>query len=181
MAITNNRKQGPENIDFSTILAPAAGIDFSDKFFQASGIGRTRIKNSIGIAAGLIARAKIKQTDLPSYDAVMSGKSSDAERQETAWEAAAEDAVANALDRVQWNYDVNSVSLVSDQSDDVQTFPNFKSFLEKLVEIAQTAYDNALPIDEEFATQQAEAIDTPELVRAALNDFEPNLIQLGWV
>lgn len=33
-----------ENIDYSTYLKKAEGIDFSDDYFQASGVGRSRIK-----------------------------------------------------------------------------------------------------------------------------------------
>jgi len=38
---------------FLDVLAPAKGIDFADEFFQASGIGRTRIKNAIADKIGL--------------------------------------------------------------------------------------------------------------------------------
>lgn len=47
--------------DFEAVLHHAAHIDFSDSFFQASGLGRTRIRNSIGLASGLVKESDVKE------------------------------------------------------------------------------------------------------------------------
>lgn len=52
---------------FESVLAKVSEIDFSDQFFQASGKGRTRIKNSIAFKAGLIEKEKLPQDDLLDY------------------------------------------------------------------------------------------------------------------
>jgi len=179
--ILNQSEVPPDQIDFTAILKPAAHIDFSDKFFQASGIGRSRIKNSIGLAADLIDMKRIKKNDITSYTSVIEGKSTAADKQPTAWETAAEEAVANFMDKVQWNYDSNSVSIVSDESDHVDTLYTYKSFFAKLSQVAFDAFTAALPDDPDFAGDQAENLDTEDLVNSVLVSYEPNLKQLGWI
>jgi DNA phosphorothioation-associated DGQHR protein 1 len=51
--------------DFGAILHHGSHIDFSEDFFQASGLGRTRIRNAIGLASGLIHRSEVK--DIAQY------------------------------------------------------------------------------------------------------------------
>ena len=48
---------------FSAKLRKAAHVDFSNSFFQASGTGRGRIRNVIGICAGIIELGAIKTSD----------------------------------------------------------------------------------------------------------------------
>ncbi len=53
---------------FAAVLKPAITIDFTDDFFQASGVGRTRIKNCILIMAGLLKVEDIAEgQDAESY------------------------------------------------------------------------------------------------------------------
>jgi hypothetical protein len=46
---------------FANAFVAAQAIDFSDNFFQASGIGRSRIRGVIGVAIGLIQPAEVSQ------------------------------------------------------------------------------------------------------------------------
>jgi DNA phosphorothioation-associated DGQHR protein 1 len=52
---------------FSDRLGTAAGIDFSDSFFQASGGGRTRIKNTLALKMGLVTINDVPQRDRQDY------------------------------------------------------------------------------------------------------------------
>lgn len=53
--------------DFGNILSKATHVDFADDFFQASGVGRTRIKNTIGVGAGIIKMEDLKAEDSKDY------------------------------------------------------------------------------------------------------------------
>jgi DNA phosphorothioation-associated DGQHR protein 1 len=48
-------------------LAPCGSIDFAEDFFQASGTGRQRIRNSLMLKLGLKTLAEMNETDRPSY------------------------------------------------------------------------------------------------------------------
>ncbi|WP_373047033.1 DGQHR domain-containing protein [Vulgatibacter sp.] len=48
-------------------LAPAAGVDLSDDFFQASGKGRVRIRNTLALRLGLLALKDLPQADRANY------------------------------------------------------------------------------------------------------------------
>jgi len=56
---------------FREKLAPASGVNFRDDFFQASGKGRVRIKNTLLLAMGLIGEDKLSDADLASYKRVV--------------------------------------------------------------------------------------------------------------
>jgi hypothetical protein len=49
--------------DYGTVLSSASHVDFSDPLFQASGKGRTRIKNTLLFCAGIL-----DENDLPTAD-----------------------------------------------------------------------------------------------------------------
>jgi DNA phosphorothioation-associated DGQHR protein 1 len=55
------RKIGTENTYDATVqlISPAKTIDFSDNFFHASGAGRVRIRNVVGIASSLILEEQL--------------------------------------------------------------------------------------------------------------------------
>jgi DNA phosphorothioation-associated DGQHR protein 1 len=52
---------------FNKYLVSASNIDFSNTFFQASGIGKSRIRNIIELKIGLIDSAAIPPNDLEEY------------------------------------------------------------------------------------------------------------------
>lgn len=53
---------------FERCLSNASSIDFSDPFFQASGLGRTNVKNSIELAIGLKERGDVNPDKMNDYD-----------------------------------------------------------------------------------------------------------------
>lgn len=60
---------GMSEIDYSKYLTPSSNIDFSDPFFQASGKGKVRIKNSIAACNNLIDinKSRITTEERDSY------------------------------------------------------------------------------------------------------------------
>ncbi|MBK7040303.1 MAG: hypothetical protein IPH46_07495 [Bacteroidetes bacterium] len=99
------------SINFKQILEPAGHVDFSDKFFQASGIGRSRIKNSVLISLNYISIDKIKPRDIPYYENVLSGVETDKQIEKMEWEESAEDSLINVLEQSEWNYEDKTVGL----------------------------------------------------------------------
>ena len=181
MILKANNEENPENIDFKKYITPSVNIDFSDKYFQASGIGRSRIKNIIGLAAGLVEKTKLKKRDIPFFDDILSGKNTNTQKEKWMWEEDAENAIINALEKVEWNYGSKTVSMYLDYDYDKQvTFDKFDKFFNKLVEIAEIAFVSSLPSDNEFAEEQREKFDAEDLVNSYLTEYEENLKKLGW-
>ena len=181
MILKSNQNVQPENIDFKKYIIPSVNIDFSDKFFQASGIGRSRIKNIIGLAAGLVEQAKLKKRDIPFFDDILLGRNTNTEKEKWMWEEDAENAVINALEKAEWNYGSKTVSLYLDYDyDKPVTFDKFDKFFNKLVEISEIAFVTSLPSDNEFAEEQREKFDAEDLVNSHLTEYEENLKKLGW-
>ena len=52
---------------FVEIVRPASGIAFEDSFFETSGKGRTRIKNTLAVAMGLTAFEALPDSDREQY------------------------------------------------------------------------------------------------------------------
>ena len=182
MILVKEKSTAPDLIDFGTFLIKASPVDFSDKFFQASGIGRSRIKNTIAIAAELVSVNKIKKTDLPFYNNLISGGTTEAQAEKWLWDENAESAVNNVLEKTNWNYDNGTVTIsIDDDYENMETFSSFDDFFSKLIVIAETEFVSSLPSDNEFADQQREIFDEEELVRSCLVDYEANLKQLGWI
>lgn len=57
---------------FSKLITKTNHINFADNFFQASGTGRGRIKNSLGICLGIIKKSGLKVTekDLSEFERI---------------------------------------------------------------------------------------------------------------
>lgn len=182
LILKSNASSNPEDIDFTSYLINIGNVDFSDKFFQASGIGRSRIKNTIGLATGIIEKGKLKKRDIPFYENVLSGKNTDIEKEKWIWEEEAENAVINTLEKAEWNYGNNTVGLILDSDYEKSTIINdYSGLVHKLVEIAELAFITSLPNDNEFAEEQKERFDVKDLVNSHLAEYEENLIKLGWV
>jgi DNA phosphorothioation-associated DGQHR protein 1 len=172
----------PDKINFDNYLRQVTHIDFSDKFYQASGIGRSRIKNTIGLATGLISKQKIKKNDVSFYDEILSGKATNIESDKWVWDEEAENAVIYALEKAEWNYDSQTISLyLADDYEKTTQFNSYQSFFDKLVEIAETAFSLYLPSDHEFAEEQLEKFDSGNLVESHLSEYEENLKKLSWI
>lgn len=171
----------PNEIDFRKYIEKAKGINFGDKFYQASGIGRSRIKNTIGLQSGIINKEKIKKNDIPFYEALIIGQDTNTLKEKLFWEEEAENAILNSLENLNWNYDDNSVSLFEGYDyDEVVKLNTFEEFYNKLILIAEMAFVSSLPSDNEFAEEQREKFKVEELVSSCLIDYEDNLKKIGW-
>lgn len=180
--LTKENSDNPQLIDFKKYLIPASNIDFSDRFFQASGIGRSRIRKIIGVASDLISKTKIKKNDLGTYETILNGVVTNTPKEKMMWEEDAETAVINALESAQWNYDNKTVSLYSNHDyDTIETISTYESFLSKLELIADIAFVTSLPSDSEFAGLQRENFDIEDLVLSCLIEYETNLKKLNWI
>ena len=64
---------GAKKNAFLDVLKPVAAVDFSDSFFQASGTGRTRIRNVLllGISVRDIESLKVNEADLRDYQRLL--------------------------------------------------------------------------------------------------------------
>jgi DNA phosphorothioation-associated DGQHR protein 1 len=173
----------PDKIDFKKYLELSRNINFGDKFYQASGIGRSRIKNTICIQAELISKGKIKKADLPFYETIIEGIDSNTLKEKWYWEEEAENAVINAIENLIWNYDSKSVSLIDNGYEIEKTIviKSYEELLSKLELIAETVFVDSLPSDQEFADEQREKFDFEELISSLLVDSEENLQKLEWI
>ena len=70
-AAIESRKLGVDY--FSDIVAPAREIDFADSFFETSGKGRTRIKNTLAVAMNLTTLAGLPEGDRERYAKIVGG------------------------------------------------------------------------------------------------------------
>jgi len=182
MILVRVEAEEPNAIDFNKYLLPASKIDFSDKFFQASGIGRSRIRNSIALAANLVPKEKIKKDNLPFYEDVLKGNNTHTAKEQSVWEENAENKLINILEKAQWNYDNNTVSLYEEEDyENAKIYSTYLDFIKRLIELSESAYAEVLPSDVEFADQQKENFDAEDLVLSSLNNYEPNLKKLGWI
>ena len=183
LILINEDTSTPQDINFRKYIESASGIDFSDKFFQASGIGRSRIKNILGILTGLINKEKIKKRDQPFYSRLLEGVNTEIEKDRWLWEDEAENAVLNTLEKAEWNYESKSVTLFSVDGYDFEKIVRintYDKFLSKLVEIADTAFHTYLTTDPEIADEEREKFDAEELVQNCLIDYAEDLKKLGW-
>ncbi|SKA13776.1 DNA phosphorothioation-associated DGQHR protein 1 [Chitinophaga eiseniae] len=172
----------PDKIGFNSYILKIQNIDFSDTFFQASGIGRSRIRNIIGLSMGLIAKDKIKKSDIPFYEKILAGKNTNTEKEKWIWEEEAENAVINTLDKIEWNYGSKNITLYPNYDyDKPLIIDSYDKLYSKLIEIAESAFSDYLPNDNEFAEEQREKFDVDDLVESHLTDYDENLRILGWV
>jgi NAD-dependent oxidoreductase involved in siderophore biosynthesis len=63
---------------FKKALAPAAGIDFNDRFFHASGAGKTRIRNTLCVALSLRELDDLSDKDRAEYIRILKAINGDA-------------------------------------------------------------------------------------------------------
>jgi DNA phosphorothioation-associated DGQHR protein 1 len=179
--LKENKNGNYEQTDFRGYLSKASNIDFTDKFFQSSGIGRGRIKNSINVMIGLLDKSKIKKKDLPSYELIFKHQKTETEKEKWLWEEEAENKIMSLLENSTWSADSKTVSLYLDyEYENLTTFSDFDSFWNKLIEIAEITFSDYLPSDNEFAEEQKEKFDSEDLIRSLLIDYEDNLKRIGW-
>lgn len=175
----NNLSISNLKVEFDRVLTASTYINFSDKFFQSSGIGRNRLKNIIGIASGLIDSEKIKNKEF--YLSIIDGVDSSSQKESWIWDEEAENAVINTLKNVFWNYDNKSVSMyLNGDYETPEAYHSYESFFNKLVMIAEEAFTSVLPADTEFADEQIEKFDADSLVKSLLNDYKFELQKIQW-
>ena len=176
-----NPNEIEENVNFRKYLDKVSKIDFSDKFFQASGIGRSRIKNTVKIQIGLLQRDKVKKNDLKFYDQILEGVNTNIDTDRWVWFDEAENAVLNLLENAEWNLENKTVDLyLGDDFETRTTFKSYDTLFGKLVEVAEVAFNNHLPADNEFAEEQRENFDADDLVASTLTSYEDKLNNLRW-
>lgn len=181
LILRKENSTSPDKIDFSSYLTKASSINFTDKFFQSSGIGRGRIRNSIGVLIGVIDKQKVKKNDLPFYEQIFNHTNTNLQKEKWVWEEEAENTVINLLDKAEWNFDSRTVGLYINEEDDEPTILNsYDEFILKLIEMAERAFESYLPGDHEFAEEQREKFDVEDLIQSCLVDYETNLQQLRW-
>lgn len=169
-------------IDFKEILKNTENLDFSDRFFQSSGIGRSRIRNSINLKLGTLTIEKIKKVDQSFYEQILKSESTSTNREKWYWEEEAENAVIYALQNANWNFENNTVSLILNDNDEApKNFNTYEKFFSKLEELAELAFVTSLPSDIEFAEEQREKFDTYDLVISNLVEYEDNLRKINWI
>lgn len=174
---------GPEIvIDFNEILKNTETLDFSDRFFQSSGIGRGRIRNAINLKLGVLTIEKIKKVDRSFYEQIINSQGTLTNREKWYWEEEAENSVIYALQNANWNFENNTVSLIlNDNADEPKNFNTYDKLFLKLEEMAEIAFVTSLPSDSEFAEEQREKFDVEDLVLSCLVDYEDNLKRIKWI
>ena len=67
--------EGARKKAFLDLLSPVAVVDFSDAFFQASGTGRTRIRNVLllGISERSLDSLSVNEVDRGHYERLLEG------------------------------------------------------------------------------------------------------------
>ncbi|MEZ4910628.1 MAG: DNA phosphorothioation-associated DGQHR protein 1 [Saprospiraceae bacterium] len=180
--ILNKEKHlNPSKINFDDYINMASSINFSDKFFQASGIGRSRIKKCISLSMGLVDFAKIRINDREIYNLLIDGKNSGRQNEYKIGEEEAENAVMFALETAIWNYDSKSVSLfINDNYEEPVIFQNFKDLIEKLIELFNETLINNMPDDVNFVNDEKNDINSKNIVLSNLVDYGENFNRLGW-
>lgn len=170
------------NIDFKKILNNTETLDFSDRFFQSSGIGRSRIRNTINIKLGTLSIDKIKKVDRSYYEQILNSEGTSTNREKWYWDEEAENAVVYALQNLNWNFENSTVSLILDDNEEApQNFKTYDNLFSKLEELAEIAFVTSLPSDSEFAEEQREKFDAYDLVASCLIEYEDNLRRIKWL
>ncbi len=170
------------NFDFNKILKDTDNLDFSDRFFQSSGIGRSRLRNVINLKLGRLSIEKIKKVDRSFYQQILNYEGTSTNREKWYWEEEAENAVIYALQNATWNFENNSVSLIlDDNAEKPMNFTSYDKLVLKLEEIADLAFVTSLPSDTEFADEQREKFDSNDLVVSCLVEYEDNLKKINWI
>lgn len=166
---------------FSSYLIKASHINFEDKFFQTSGIGRNRIKNVIALSSELIPIDKLKEKDREIYTKVIAHEKSDPNEDKWVWEDESTNEINRILSHAEWDFVTKTVSISSNVYDEFETFDNYDSFETKLNEIAEETAVNYMPLDGEVREQMQEEFDSNRIVTNCLENYKAQLIKLGWI
>ena len=181
LILKKENTQSPNEIDFENYVSKATDVDFANSFFQASGIGRSRVRNTIGLASGLIEKTKVKKTDLPIYEALIANTPTQS-IEKWIWEEEAEKALINALEKAKWNYESNTIDLYINSNYETPVIcSSYEEFYSKLINITEEALVAYLPADNEIAPEMREKFDEEDMVQSHLAEYEEQLKKLGWL
>ncbi len=181
MILKRESTSNPKEINFAEYINPVRNINFSDPFFQASGIGRSRIRNLIGIASEIINVEKIKSSEREYYEKLLNTNSTNGSHEKMAWIEEAENAIINALAKAEWDIESKRVKLYSrgDYESPV-IYDSYNRFFGALINIAEEAFVSSLPGDSEIANELSEQFHAEDLVETYLVDFEEYLKEMKW-
>lgn len=167
---------------FSSYLEKASHIDFEDKFFQASGIGRSRIRNIILLACNLNDILKIKEKDREAYSNLLKKNKSAIDENRWIWEDEAEKEIFRILESADWNFKNKSVSINSEyQNETEEIYTSYQQFRERLIGIAEATAINYMPWDSEEGGPQLNDSSIETIVDSSLSDFSSSILKMGWV
>jgi len=173
----------PDTTNFAKYLKPSERLDFSNKFYQASGIGRSRIKNVLAIAGGIIDIKNIKARDQSIYTKIIEGNKATSEDTKWIWTEEAENAVLHYLEKADWNISEKTVVLYPVEGydiEDVVEVNNYNDLFRKLEELAGSTFRSYLTSDEEIAEVEINNFDPSEIVSNLLIDYDEELSKIGW-
>lgn len=170
----------PDNINFDSYISKAGQIDFANSFFQASGIGRSRVRNAMGVASGLIDKSKVKKAELSTYEALIANAAVP-HKEKWLWEEETEKALINVLQKARWDYESGRVELFVDGVYDKPIIcSSFKELYNKLISLTEETLVAYLPADNELAPEMREKFDEEDMVQSHLSEYEDHLRNLGW-
>lgn len=171
-----------DNINFFKYISQLQGIDFGDKFFQSSGIGRSRIRNTINLRLKLLSFDRIKSTDKIYYSTVLNNTNTNYEPEKWYCEEEAENAIINALENINWNYKNNTVSLILDNDlDNIITISNYEELLIKLEQIGEIEFYANAPSDKDLLDLLREKFNIEEIIQSSLIPYNENLKKIRWL
>lgn len=169
-------------IDFNFYIEKLKNLDFGDKFFQSSGIGRGRIRNTISIKLGLISIEKIKGKDQDFYQKILQNINSNYSPERWLCEEDSENAIINTLENIVWNYENRTITLIQNNNyDDLITIRDYNSLLNKLEEIGEIEFFATAPSDDDVRSLIKEKFDLESIIQLSLIPYTDNLTKLGWL
>lgn len=173
----------PDITKFAKYLTPSKRFDFSDKFYQASGIGRSRMKNVLAIAGGIIDIKSIKARDQNIYREIIEGNKATLEDTKWIWTEEAETAVLHYLEKADWNIENQSVVLYPVEGYDLEEvieIKNYNDLYRRLEEIAHNVFQNYLTSDHETSDVEVENFNPKDIISNTLIGYKEELSRIGW-
>jgi len=171
-----------ENINFYQYIHNLKGIDFGDKFFQSSGIGRSRIRNTINLRLDLLNFDRIKNNDKIYYTTILNNSNTNYEPEKWYCEEEAENAIINALENINWNYKNNTASLILENDlDNIIVISDYEGLLIKLEQIGEVEFYSNAPTDKDMIALLRENFNIDEIIQSSLIPYNENLKKMKWI
>lgn len=177
--LKSNIENDPFNVNFDQYVAPSSQIDFSDKFFQASGIGRGRIKRVLYVSAGLLSLDNLKSTERGIISSILD-RSKEVFEDRWFWEDETERRITGILESVEWLFKAKKVRIYKEEYDKYEEFDSFEEFIDYLISEVEGEFYATIPSDEDMRKMAEKSFDAEEYVTNALSEYSNNLMELGW-